>query len=80
MSHQLTIEGSVVDEATKWRRYLHAHPETAFEEYATADFVATKLSEFGLKVHRGLGKTGVVGTLERVASPVAIGLRADMDA
>ena len=80
MSHQLIIDRSIVDEATKWRRYLHSHPETAFEEHATADFVAAKLGEFGLEVHRGLGKTGVVGTLKRGASPVAIGLRADMDA
>src|SRR6185437_3523896 len=80
MNRQLTIERSIVDEATKWRRYLHAHPETAFEEHATADFVAAKLSEFGLEVQRGLGTTGVVGTLKRGASPVAVGLRADMDA
>lgn len=81
-SHELQTSDrqSIVDEATKWRRYLHAHPETAFEEHATADFVAAKLGEFGLEVHRGLGKTGVVGTLKRGTSPVAIGLRADMDA
>ena len=80
MSHQPTIDGSLVKEATNWRRYLHAHPETAFDERATADFVAAKLGEFGLEVHRGLGKTGVVGTLKRGGSPAAIGLRADMDA
>jgi amidohydrolase len=80
MSYQLAIDRSIVDEATKWRRYLHAHPETAFEEHATADFVAAKLGEFGLEVHRGFGKTGVVGTLKRGTSPVAIGLRADIDA
>ncbi|HVW55786.1 MAG TPA: M20 aminoacylase family protein [Rhizobiaceae bacterium] len=80
MSRSITIDKSIIDEATKWRRYLHAHPETAFEENATADFVAAKLEEFGVEVHRGLGETGVVGTLKRGTSPVAIGLRADMDA
>ena len=67
------------DDMTAWRRSLHAHPETAFEEHATADFVAAKLAEFGIEVHRGLAGTGVVGTLGEGDGP-AIGLRADMDA
>ncbi len=68
------------DEMTKWRRDIHAHPELGFEEQRTADVVAEKLKEFGLDVHRGLGKTGVVGTLRVGNNPTAIGLRADMDA
>lgn len=67
------------DEMTAWRRHLHAHPEIAFEETQTADFVAAKLAEFGVEVSRGLAKTGVVGTLTNGSGP-AIGLRADMDA
>ncbi|WP_442582034.1 amidohydrolase [Mesorhizobium sp. ASY16-5R] len=74
------LDNSLVEEATGWRRHLHAHPETAFDEHRTADFVAEKLEEFGIAVHRGLGGTGVVGTLKRGNSPVAVGLRADMDA
>jgi amidohydrolase len=64
-----------------WRHEIHAHPETAFEEKRTSDFVAKRLQEFGLDVHRGLAGTGVVGTL-RGAQPGgrAIALRADMDA
>ncbi|HEY4138551.1 MAG TPA: amidohydrolase, partial [Casimicrobiaceae bacterium] len=46
-----------------WRHHLHAHPETAFEEVATSAFVADKLRSFGLDVHTGLAKTGVVGVL-----------------
>ena len=68
------------DEMTQWRRHIHAHPETAFEEYKTADFVAEKLESWGLDVHRGLGKTGVVGSLKAGTSNRAIGLRADLDA
>ncbi len=70
------------EEIKGWRRDLHAHPETAFEEVRTADFVAEKLAEFGLEVHRGLATTGVVGVLqgESNTSSRAIGLRADMDA
>jgi metal-dependent amidase/aminoacylase/carboxypeptidase family protein len=51
-------------EMTEWRHALHAHPETAFEEFWTSDFVANKLSGFGYTVHRGLAGTGVVGTLK----------------
>ncbi len=28
------------EEMTAWRHELHAHPELAFEEHRTADFVA----------------------------------------
>ena len=62
------------------RRDLHAHPELAFAEQRTADLVARELSSYGLEVHRGLGGTGVIGTLRQGNSTRAIGLRADMDA
>ncbi len=64
----------------EWRRHLHQYPETAFEETQTAQFVADKLREFGLQVHQGLGRTGVVGTLSAGTSGKKIALRADMDA
>jgi hippurate hydrolase len=67
-------------ELAAWRHHLHAIPETGFEERETSDFVAGKLAELGLEVTRGLGGTGVVGTLRRGTGPRAIGLRADMDA
>ena len=68
-------------EMTEWRQHIHQHPETAFEEHNTSDYVAMRLHEFGIEVHRGLAGTGVVGTLKgsRGDGP-AIGLRADMDA
>ncbi|GLQ06031.1 M20 aminoacylase family protein [Sneathiella chinensis] len=67
-------------EMTEWRHRIHMYPETAFEEFKTADFVAEKLESFGIEVHRGLAKTGVVGTLKCGNGNRAIGLRADMDA
>jgi amidohydrolase len=70
-------------ELTAWRRDLHAHPEIAYQEFRTSDIVAAKLAEWGIEVHRGLGGTGVVGTLRGAQSPAGartIGLRADMDA
>ena len=63
-----------------WRHHIHAHPETAFEEAQTSAFVAEKLESFGLEVHRGLAKTGVVGVLRNGTSKDAVGLRADLDA
>ncbi len=62
------------------RRDIHAHPELSFQELRTSELVAQKLTEWGIPIHRGLGKTGVVGILKRGNSPRAIGLRADMDA
>lgn len=62
------------------RRDIHAHPELAFNEVRTADIVARELAAYGLEVHRGLAKTGVVGVLRKGQSGRAIGLRADMDA
>jgi amidohydrolase len=62
------------------RRTIHAHPELRYEETQTSDLVAKSLSDWGIEVHRGLGKTGVVGILKRGSSARSIGLRADMDA
>jgi len=64
-----------------WRHLLHQHPETSYEEVWTSDFIAEKLASFGIEVHRGLAKTGVVGVLKgRTDKGGKIALRADMDA
>ena len=65
---------------TRWRRDIHQHPELGYEEHRTAAFVSRELEAIGLEVHTGIGRTGVVGTLERGTSGRSIGLRADMDA
>jgi amidohydrolase len=67
------------DQMTAWRRDIHAHPELGFEETRTSELVAKKLAEFGIEVHRGIGKTGVVGVLRSGSSKRTVGLRADMD-
>jgi hippurate hydrolase len=67
-------------EIQSWRRHLHAHPETAFEEHATAKFIAEKLRGFGLAVTEGLGGTGVVATLPGHGNGRTVALRADIDA
>jgi hippurate hydrolase len=68
-------------ELTAVRRDIHAHPELAFTESRTSDLVAARLSGWGIEVHRGLAKTGVVGVVKGKAqkSGRGIGLRADMD-
>ncbi len=73
------ISQALTDAMIDWRHRIHATPETAFEEVATAQLVAGVLRENGIDVVEGIGKTGVVGTLRRGAGP-SIGLRADMDA
>jgi amidohydrolase len=76
------IESILADAATiaQIRRDIHAHPELCFEENRTADVVAKALTDWGIPVHRGLGKTGVVGIIQNGSSSRAVGLRADMDA
>lgn len=68
------------EEIQSLRRTIHAHPELRYEEIKTADLVAQRLEQWGIDVHRGLGKTGVVGVLKRGNGVRSVGLRADMDA
>ena len=68
------------DELTALRRDIHANPELGFEEERTAAIVAENLESWGIEVHRGMARTGVVGTLRCGGSGRVIGLRADMDA
>jgi amidohydrolase len=62
------------------RRDIHAHPELCFEEVRTADVIAKALTDWGIPIHRGLGKTGVVGIVKNGTSSRSVGLRADIDA
>ena len=68
-------------EMTAWRRRLHAEPELGFEEQETARFVAERLRSWGLPVVEGVGRTGLVASLDGdLGSGPSIGIRADMDA
>ncbi|MDP3084527.1 MAG: M20 aminoacylase family protein [Rubrivivax sp.] len=68
------------EEMVAIRRQIHGNPELAYQEHATSDLVAERLQRWGYEVHRGLGGTGVVGTLRAGSSTRRVGLRADMDA
>src|SRR5579875_2368927 len=62
------------------RRDLHAHPELAFEEVRTAGVVAAELERMGIPFRTGVGRTGVVGTIEGARPGPTLAIRADMDA
>ena len=70
------------EKLTAIRRDLHAHPEIGFEEHRTGALVAERLHQWGVEVHTGIGRTGLVGVIRgrREDSGRAVGLRADMDA
>ena len=79
MPHTTDVD-DLLDELVAFRRDIHANPELAFNEVDTAAKVAQSLTDIGLEVTTGIGKTGVVGTLKVGSSSRSIGLRADMDA
>jgi hippurate hydrolase len=76
------IQSDLVEKMQEWRRHLHRYPETEFDVYQTADFIASLLREWGLEVHERIGQSGLVAVLHRGSNPdrKAIALRADMDA
>ena len=80
MTYLLDALQTRVGEFVGLRRDIHRHPELAFEEHRTSALVADKLAGWGYAVERGLGGTGVVGTLKRGRGTRRLGLRADMDA
>ena len=68
------------NEMVEWRHHFHEHPELAYKEFNTSRKVVELLKEFGItNIEEGIGKTGVVATLEN-GKGKSIGLRADMDA
>ena len=80
MSYLLHALQARAGEFISLRRDIHRHPELAFEEHRTAALVADKLAGWGYAVERGIGGTGVVGTLVRGQGSKRLGIRADMDA
>ena len=80
MTHLLEALSARAGEFIDLRRDIHRHPELAFEERRTAALVADRLEAFGYAVERGIGGTGVVGTLVRGTGAKRLGIRADMDA
>lgn len=62
-------------------KYLHAHPELAFQETETAAYIQAQLSEMEIPFRANIGTTGVLAVLKgKNPSKKIIALRADMDA
>ncbi len=70
----------IVAEVECWQRQIHRQPELGFNEFQTADFVASKLTDFGLVVDCDLVDTAVVGVLKRGSSDRTLMFRAELDA
>lgn len=62
------------------RRDVHARPELAFEETATAALISGRLRSLGLEVRTGVGGTGVLADIASGRAGRTVLVRADMDA
>jgi amidohydrolase len=73
--------GQISEEAKVWRRELHRHPGTMYEESFACSFVSRRLKEWGIPHETGIATTGVVATIEgQSADGPVVAFRADMDA
>jgi amidohydrolase len=81
IEHDLAIIQTIGTEAAEWRRELHRHPQTGFEETFASNFICEKLTGWGVTYERIAG-TGVVATIVGRQNNLgrAIAFRADMDA
>jgi hippurate hydrolase len=73
------LDPALETQMIEWRHDLHKYPEFGFEENRSSDLIAAKLQDFGIEVVRNIGKTGLIGILQKGNSERSIGLRADMD-
>lgn len=71
---------ALAPEMIERRRDFHRHPELGFQEVRTGSIVARTLTDLGLEVRTGVGKTGVIGLLEGDRPGPTVLLRFDMDA
>ncbi|MBY0012207.1 amidohydrolase [Paenibacillus typhae] len=68
------------EQLTGIRRHLHRHPELSNEEYETTQYIASQLTQAGIKIlDYGLA-TGVIAEIGSGRPGPVIALRADIDA
>jgi amidohydrolase len=76
-----TLSTEYLQEIISIRRHLHSNPELGFQEYNTSNYIASRLSNYGISFKQGIAKTGIIGIIEGVnPNRKVIALRADMDA
>lgn len=76
----ITANSKLHQDMITWRHWLHQHPELAFKEYTTSDYIAETLVSLGYEIHRDWATTGIVASLKGTGEGDAIALRADIDA
>lgn len=62
------------------RRYLHEHPELSFQEYETANYIASYYDTLGIPYERNVGGNGIIATLQGGKPGKTVAFRADFDA
>lgn len=74
------IDAEIEKLVISWRRHFHKYPELSGQEQATADFIAARLTEFGIPFKRFSNHYGIIGVIDGEKAGRTIALRADMDA
>jgi amidohydrolase len=82
MLNRQELIATISSEATGWRRELHRHPQTMYQEEFASAFIVEKLTQWGIPHERGIAGTGVAASIEgrRNLSGRAVAFRADIDA
>jgi amidohydrolase len=78
----ITSHSNLHQQMLRWRHWLHQHPELAFKEFTSSDYIAEVLQSLGYETHRGWATTGIIATLKGTGKggSKTIALRADIDA
>ena len=63
-----------------YRRHIHQNPELSFQEFETAKFIKSILSEYNISTDDSFGDNAVIGIIEGEQNGISIALRADTDA
>jgi amidohydrolase len=71
---------ALVPQVVTWRRHLHQHPEVAFQEVATSQFIADTLATMPQLVITRPTATSVLAVLRGERPGPTIAVRADIDA
>ncbi len=77
---EISANSALHQNMIRWRHWLHQHPELAFQEFTSSDYIADVLESLDFEIQRGWATTGIVATLKGTGEGATIALRADIDA